>query len=268
MPVHHDPDGSRYVQAEVEVPGTPEAVWQAIASGAGVSAWFVPTRIEGQEGGKVTSEFGPGMEASATITTWDPPHRFVAESRDDMPENGPTIATEWTVEAAAGGTCTVRVVHRWFASTDDWDNQFEGHSYGWIGFFRILRLYLQHFAGQPSQLVQVMGTSNESPQQAWAALAGGLGLADATAGAAVRSATDAPALGGTVVDRGPDEWPSLLLLLDTPAPGVAHLFPLPMGEVVMLSVRLFFYGDQAEAASSAAAAAWWPWMTARFPMPG
>jgi hypothetical protein len=37
------PSGRRWVQVEVEVPGTPEEVWQAIATGPGISSWFVPT---------------------------------------------------------------------------------------------------------------------------------------------------------------------------------------------------------------------------------
>ena len=36
---------------EVEVPGTPEQVWNAIATGPGISSWFVPTEIaEGEYG--------------------------------------------------------------------------------------------------------------------------------------------------------------------------------------------------------------------------
>ncbi len=43
MSVKKDPSGKRWVQAEVEIPGTPEQVWEAIATGPGVSSWFVPT---------------------------------------------------------------------------------------------------------------------------------------------------------------------------------------------------------------------------------
>ena len=43
MPVKKDASGRRSVEAEVEVPGTPEEVWQAIATGPGISSWFVPT---------------------------------------------------------------------------------------------------------------------------------------------------------------------------------------------------------------------------------
>ena len=51
MPVKKDETGRRYVEAEVEVPGTPEEVWQAIATGPGVTSWFVPTRVEERVGG-------------------------------------------------------------------------------------------------------------------------------------------------------------------------------------------------------------------------
>ena len=44
MSVKKDASGRRSVQVEVEVPGTPEEVWQAIATGPGVSSWFVPSR--------------------------------------------------------------------------------------------------------------------------------------------------------------------------------------------------------------------------------
>ena len=79
MSVKKEANGRRSVQVEVEVPGTPEQVWQAIATGPGVSAWFVPTEVDGRLGGTVTSHFGGGMDSVATITEWDAPHRFAAE---------------------------------------------------------------------------------------------------------------------------------------------------------------------------------------------
>jgi hypothetical protein len=38
MPVKKDATGQRSVQAEVEVPGSPEDVWRAIATGNGISS--------------------------------------------------------------------------------------------------------------------------------------------------------------------------------------------------------------------------------------
>src|SRR5262245_56671936 len=122
MPVRRDASGNRYVQAEVEVPGTPEEVWEAIATGPGISCWFVPSEVDGRVGGSVTSNFVPGMDSLSTITEWEPPRRFVADSRDDMGRDDPTVATEWIVEARGSGKCVVRVVHRWFTEKDDWDD--------------------------------------------------------------------------------------------------------------------------------------------------
>ena len=81
------------------------------------------------------------MESKAVITAWDPPRRFVGENKDGMGSGSPAMATEWTVEAKSGGTCRVRVVHSWFASTDDWDNQYESVEKGWPAFFRVLKIY-------------------------------------------------------------------------------------------------------------------------------
>src|SRR5262249_39507806 len=123
MSVKKEPSGRRSVQVEVEVPGTPEEVWRAIATGPGISSWFVPTRSEERAGGEVVSNFGPGMDSPSTIILWEAPKRFVAEGSMG---GSPTVATEWTVEARAGGKCVVRVVHSLFASTDDWGNQLDG----------------------------------------------------------------------------------------------------------------------------------------------
>src|SRR5436189_210966 len=110
MPVKKDASGRHSVEVETEVPGTPEEVWQAIATGPGISAWFVPTKLEEREGGALVLDFGPGMVSEGVITAWDPPRRFVCENKGGMGPGSPTVADEWTVEAKSGGTCRVRVV--------------------------------------------------------------------------------------------------------------------------------------------------------------
>ena len=50
MSMKKEASGRRSVQVEVEVPGTPEEVWQAIASGPGISAWFCPAEFEERDG--------------------------------------------------------------------------------------------------------------------------------------------------------------------------------------------------------------------------
>jgi hypothetical protein len=161
----------------------------------------------------------------------------------------------------------VRVVHSWFASTDDWDDQFEGHSYGWISFFQILRLYLAHFRGQPCSPVQLMAKSTEAKERAWDLLIQPLGLAKASVGARVTAPADAPELSGVVEVVNPPEWPGLLLRLDKPAPAIAHFFALIMGGQIMLPVRIYLYGHSASDVAKDVEKNWHGWLNRRFPRP-
>ncbi|MBI2826073.1 MAG: SRPBCC domain-containing protein [Planctomycetia bacterium] len=265
MSVKKEPSGRRSVQVEVEVPGTAEEVWQAIATGPGVSSWFVPTEIDEREGGRVVSHFGPGMDGVATATAWDPPHRFAAESPDLGP-NAPPLATAWIVEARAGGTCIVRVVHSLFASTDDWDDQLESIESGWPTFFRILRLYLAHFRGQKCAMVQLVGAAVEPRVAAWEALVGALGLSGATAGQRWSTPGGMPRLAGLVEQTGDAKnHCHALLRLDEPAPGIASLIATSVEGKVYHQVSLYFYGERGAAAAARDRQPWNAWMNEHFP---
>ncbi len=66
MGVKEEPNGRRSVEIEIELPGTPEEVWQAIATGPGISSWFVPTEFEEQNGKPVAMKFNYGPEIYLT----------------------------------------------------------------------------------------------------------------------------------------------------------------------------------------------------------
>ena len=226
MSVKKEASGRRSIQVEVEVPGTPEEVWQAIATGPGISSWFVPAEFEERDGKPValTLNFGPGMESRSVVTAWDPPRMFASEADGWFP-GSPPIATEWSVEARAGGVCVVRVVQSLFASTDDWDDQLIGTEAGWPGAFRILRIYLTHFRGQRSAIMQFMAPVAGTPAEAWATLTAALGFNGVGVGQRWAAPAGVPALGGVVEHVG--QSPSgALLRLDKPGPGIAALFTI------------------------------------------
>lgn len=267
MSVNVGENGRRSVQVEVEVPGSPEEVWQAIATGPGISSWFVPTDVEERVGGKVTANFGPGMESISTITEWNPPQKFAAEGNGMSPDS-PPMATEWIVEAKSGGACLVRVVHSWFASTDEWDGQYEAVEQGWVGFFSILRLKLKHFLGQPSTAFDVTGIGNYGESEGWAALTAPFGLTGAAEGQQVNSGADTPALAGKVEVARSGEEMSMILLIGAPGPGLCQFFAVPMGEQTYLSIRFFLFGDNALATVAKVEPEWGRWFADRFPMGG
>ena len=73
-----------------EAPGArrlPEEAWEAIATGPGIAAWFVPHQVEPREGGTVEADFGGGFEASGRVTAWKDKRRFAYGSLE-QPEDG------------------------------------------------------------------------------------------------------------------------------------------------------------------------------------
>ena len=267
MSVKKESSGRRSIQVEIEVPGTPEEVWQAIATGPGISAWFVPAEFE-EKGGKpvaVKLDFGPGMESRSVVTTWDPPRRFAREGEGWVP-GSPPMATEFIVEARAGGVCVVRVVQSLFASTDDWDEQLTGSEGGWPGIFRILRLYLTHFRGQRSAIMQFMAPVSGTQADAWKTLTAAVGLNGVSLGQRWVALAGVPALGG-VLEYLSDSPYGALLRLDKPGPGTAALGTIEFGDSVMATLSFYLYGDQAAGNVARETPLWQAWIQEHFPMP-
>jgi uncharacterized protein YndB with AHSA1/START domain len=268
MSVKKDASGRRSIQVEVEVPGSPEEVWKAIATGPGISSWFVPAEFEERDGKPVavTLNFGPGMESRSVVTAWDPPRMFAKEAAGWFP-GSPPIATEWSVEARAGGVCVVRVVQSLFADTDDWDKQLIGTESGWPGAFRILRLYLTHFRGQRSAMMQFKAPVAGTAAEVWETLTAALGLNGVGAGQRCAVPAGVPALGGVVEHVSQSPPPGALLRLDQPGPGVAALFTMKFGGPVMAAFTFYLYGDQAAGTVARETPLWQAWIQERFSMP-
>ena len=267
MSIKKEPSGRRSVQVEIEVPGTPEEVWKAIASGPGISAWFVPTDFE-EQGGKpvaVKVTMAPGMESTSNVTAWDPPRKWAAQSDGWLP-GMPPLAHEWTVEARGGGICVVRIVQSLFASTDDWDNQLEGAAHGWPGFLRVLRLYLTHFRGQLSASMKWMAPAAGTEAEAWAWLTAALGLKGLGLGQHRTSPPAIPTFSGVAEYVGQNPYDALLRL-DKPGPGIAALGTLNFGGQTMVALNFYLYGEQAAATVARETPLWEAWIQKRFPTP-
>lgn len=264
MGVQTGPANRRFVQVEADVPGTLAQVWQAIATGPGVSAWFVPTEFE-EENGKavaVRMNFGAGMGPRSPITAWHPPHSFTACG--DGWGGSPPIASEWSAQAREGGGCLVRVINSLVADTDAWDQQLEGTEQGWPGFFRTLRIYLGHFQGQAAAMLQLMVPVAGTEAEAWQTLSAALHLDQLQPGQDWSAPAAAPGLAGIVehVSTAPND---LLLRLHAPGPGVAAFGTFSYGGQTMVALNGYFYGDQAAATVARATPEWQRWLEQRFP---
>ena len=246
----------RKIDLSVEVHGTVEEVWDTIATGPGITSWFIPHEIDEHEGGKVVMDFGSDFgKHTATVTVWDPPHRVVFTSIDEGP-----LAYEWLVEARDGGTCIVRLVNSGFGEGGEWDNEFAGMSEGWPMFLENLRLQLTHFRGQRARAIIPTVMTTGSKDAAFERMCTALGVrTDLEAGERFETAApDAPPMAGTVatVIRRPGNT-AYHLLLDAPVPGTAFVTAEGMGDQVGCSTYLYLYGPDAQDLEDV----WSPWLT-------
>ena len=159
---------------EIQVEATPEEVWQAIATGPGVDAWFMGrNEIEPGEGGTTRMDMGGGSVEEARITAWEPPTRLA--SRTSEGPDGAFHAFEYIVEGREKGSTVVRWVHSGFLG-DNWEKEYEGLSEGDPMYFDKLRVYLTYFRGRRATPVGVFGPVVPDRDEAWAKFHRALGL--------------------------------------------------------------------------------------------
>jgi uncharacterized protein YndB with AHSA1/START domain len=256
-------DERRAIRLDVEVPGTPEQVWEAIATGPGISAWFVAAEVEPREGGEIVLDFGSGMVERSHVTAWEPPHRFAYGVEG---ERGRALAMELLVEARGGGTCVVRLIISGFGSGAEWDAEFDGMEGGWKLFLANLVLYMTHFRGQPSGSLIVNGTDPGPAETALARLTGALGLPSALAlgDAVATSGEGVPRLAGEVVRV---TGTMVTLLTHEPARGTAFVAAESGGTAIWTSLYGYFFGDEAAAVAEREKPLWEAWMAEHFPLP-
>jgi uncharacterized protein YndB with AHSA1/START domain len=260
MPIKKDGKGNRWVEIEFVTPGTPEQVWEAMATGPGNGAWFTKATIEERVGGVFRLDFGPGATSSGEVTTWDPPRRFGYVERD-WSEGAPPVATEITITSRSGDRCVVRMVHSLFSTTDDWDDQMEGFESGWPGFLEVLRIYLSHFAGMKAASFMAQAAREGDQLAIWKRLKDDLGFGGADVGESLATLGKPEPLSGVVESVRQDTTQRFILMrLDAPAPGVALIGTSGAGRNVTVSMCLFFYGDNATPVAAASEHAWRNWL--------
>jgi uncharacterized protein YndB with AHSA1/START domain len=157
---------------DLTVDATPEQVWQAIATGPGISSWFIGrTDVDGDT---VRTSFGDGWMPTGIITAHDRPHHFA--HRSDPTPDGRYIANEYLIEGRDRSTTTLRAVTSGFLPGDDWADEYEAMRYGTELFFATLVAYLRHFPGRTATPVTAFGPPVTDWPATWHNLHTALGL--------------------------------------------------------------------------------------------
>ena len=217
------------LDVQIEVAATPEQVWEAISTGPGISAWFLPAEVEGE---RITFHHMPGGSSEAEVTDAEAPRRL------RFTEDGGAQATEFLVEARSGGTCVVRVVGSGFGG--------KGADDGWTAALLGLKLYLEHFAGRrPPTSSPAGGSPARRRARGRSCRAPSASATSRRARGSPRAPTAQPPLAG-VVEGKLDTM--VTLRLEEPAPGLAFVgVGGPDDETVFAILRAQFFGPEAAA---------------------
>lgn len=246
------------LEFSVEVPGTPEEVWQAVATARGMSSWFLPTEMEERAGGFLHFTMGPAMGSDGQITDWEPPRRLAYEEdwaalMGQDPGALSPLTSEFLVEARSGGTCVVRVTSSGFGTGAAWESEWwDDMGTSWRPFFDNLRLYLSHFPGQEATHLEASATHPGDAEALWSALEDALALGAEGTTVDVRGAT------GTVERRGERQ---ALVRLTAPVPGMLSVFTHDLGEsTATAGVRAYLFAPDAADHVRREEPAWQAWL--------
>ena len=233
----------RVIDLSLDVPGVISDVWRAVATGPGISSWFVPCQVEERSGGEVVLDFGEAGSARGEVTVWEPPTRFAYRGND---EEGPQLSFEWQIAEADADGCTVRLLNGGF-SGEGADEEAEGMEGGWQIYLENLRLHLTHFPGLEARAITPTVMVPGDNETAWAELCGALDLqVDLGEGAHfTTSGEGVPMLIGTIEKNlaVPGRLSAYLVRTEAPGAGTAFLAAEGGGESASCSVWLYLYDD-------------------------
>lgn len=140
----------------VEVAAPPEVVWQAIATGPGLSMWFLETELEERVGGHVAFHMGPEMASEGEVTAWEPGTRleYAEPGWCDLAGRENTgqqpLVSEFLIEATSGGTSILRVVSSAYGTGAEWEREwFADMVANWAPSFDTFARYVARHAGEP-----------------------------------------------------------------------------------------------------------------------
>jgi bile acid:Na+ symporter, BASS family len=238
VPVAEPSRGGFEVVAEVR--GRPDAVWRAISTGPGLSAWLAPAEVDGD---RLRLDLGALGHADARVIARDAPVRF-AFAEEGWFDGAPPLITDLQVQDDAGGRSRVRLVNRVDGEADP---QLRGvlaaMERTWRPALVALDLSLEHPDGDSHHV------EASAPVDGWERVAAAL---DVRGGRA-----QAGPLSGTVAHR---QEGALVLRLDAPAPGHA-IVTVEDGPAGSLAVaRAWLHGPDGPSAARDLQAALEAWL--------
>lgn len=169
----------RSIVMEKSVAAPPERAWEAVASAAGISRWWLAAEaFEAREGGAyhlkamgfdVRGEVREAAAGRAVSYTWS---FFPCSGGVTLP--APTLITFMLTPEKAGGT-RITLVHSGFGAGGPWDEIYDSHEQGWTFFMANLASVLDRGVDKRGRTIEreiVLHAKPEEVYRLWTTAAG------------------------------------------------------------------------------------------------
>jgi uncharacterized protein YndB with AHSA1/START domain len=184
---------------------TAAEVWDKVATGPGLSSWYVPHELEPRKGGVARADFGGGTIAEGRIRTYEPGRRIVyagEAAAQDLGGEPKALAESPTLEFAISqnggdpegfadvpfrgigdvrgfgrrpGSARTVLNFRQDGFPEEGQEVFEE---GWDFYFYNLTQYFTHFRGKTPQTATALVLHQRSPREGFDVLSKALGIDD------------------------------------------------------------------------------------------
>ncbi|HTY35345.1 SRPBCC family protein [Mycobacterium sp.] len=157
---------------EIELDATRSQVWDMVATGAGLSAWFVPHELESRLGGVGRAHFGGGNFQDGRVLIYEPGRRIMLGAEfDDAFRSEPEPFSGLEFWITGDSPTTLHVRQEGFPVVDQ-----EVYESGWDVYLHTLSEYLRHFAPMPSATTVAIVSRSMERLRAYQRLVGALGV--------------------------------------------------------------------------------------------
>lgn len=263
---------TRSFTTEIRIKAPIAEVWKAITEAEEIVKWFaVEAKVAPGAGGSIWVSWGSGMEGASQIEVWEPSRHLRLRTERKAPMGGTSVegtppvvlVTDYYLEAH-GNETVLRLVHSGFATTSDWDGEYDGISRGWPIFLQHLRHYLERFRGQPARYAIALHAAPVSIHDAWRRVTEGLFGEGALRPGATYRATPAgmtPFVAEITVLQPPRDFG---LEVTSPDPQRLHVSFTEANGTTHVVAELVVYGPAAEHVA-AVEGRWTAFLTASLP---
>jgi uncharacterized protein YndB with AHSA1/START domain len=159
---------ARTLEQSITIQAPASDVWRALTDADALICWFAPqARVVPGAGGSIWMSWGPGMEGTTHIMTWEPGRHLRTQDQLPTGDNPNASSVDFQLDEQDGHT-TLRLQTGGIAEGPKGDAHLASLRRGWTVYLFNLKRLVERHLGQPGgQHYATLVAEGASPQELW-----------------------------------------------------------------------------------------------------